>query len=50
MSEHCANPDWVGDNICDDGTNNQECNFDGGDCCGPDVNKNYCIGCHCKGT
>ena len=26
----CSNPGWVVDDFCDDVTNNQECNFDGG--------------------
>ena len=25
--------DWIGDRICDDDYNNQQCNWDGGDCC-----------------
>merc|ERR550539_1564456 len=29
---------WIGDNYCDDQNNNEECQFDGGDCCGDDVN------------
>ena len=24
---------FVGDGFCDDETNNEDCNFDGGDCC-----------------
>ena len=43
----CANQAWVGDGYCDDGNNNQECNFDGGDCCGDDVNIDYCSECLC---
>ena len=43
----CAFPDWVGDGICDDGNNNHYCNYDGGDCCGSDVNTNYCYECQC---
>merc|ERR1712227_1111950 len=45
--EGCENADWVGDGYCDDMTNNKECNFDGGDCCGPNVNRRYCIVCQC---
>ena len=26
-------PSVVGDGVCDDETNNADCNFDGGDCC-----------------
>ena len=43
----CFEPDWVGDDYCDDGNNNQECNYDGGDCCGPNVNTQYCTECQC---
>ena len=43
----CGNPNWVGDNFCDDENNNAECNFDGGDCCGDDVNTQYCSACEC---
>ena len=35
---------WIGDGYCDDGTNNLDCNFDGGDCCGPNVKTYYCTG------
>ena len=39
----------VGDGFCHDLTNNAECNFDGGDCCGSCVNTKYCIHCNCSG-
>ena len=39
---------WVGDNQCDDETNHAGCNFDGGDCCGDNINTNFCIECNCK--
>ena len=35
---------WIGDGYCDDGANSLDCNFDGGDCCGPNVNTDYCTG------
>ena len=38
---------WVGDKFCDDGCNNAANNFDNGDCCGPNVNKQYCTKCEC---
>ena len=45
---------WVGDGICDDITNNIECNYDGGDCCLSDiileVNTNYCTECLCHSS
>ena len=43
----CSNPGRVSDNYCDDGNNNQECNYDGGDCCGSNVNTEYCTVCQC---
>ena len=38
---------WINDGYCDDGGNTIECDFDGGDCCGPDVNTTYCSLCQC---
>ena len=38
---------WVGDGYCDDDTNTAECQWDGGDCCGPDVYTYYCSVCAC---
>ena len=46
-STGCQNNDYVGDNYCDDGNNNAGCNFDGGDCCGDNVNNDYCNVCEC---
>ena len=43
----CLYAAWVGDRYCDDNTNTEECNFDGGDCCGPDKNNQYCKECQC---
>ena len=37
----CPNPNMVGNGICNDETNNLECNYDGGDCCGPAVSCKY---------
>ena len=37
-----------GDGFCDDGNNNYECLWDGGDCCGDNVKKEYCKICECK--
>ena len=37
----------VGDGYCNDETNNDECKFDGGDCCGTCVNKHRCADCLC---
>jgi hypothetical protein len=44
----CENSDWAGDAYCDDGNNNCVCNWDGGDCCGPEHFYNYCDECQCK--
>jgi len=50
---------WINDGFCDDMNNNEHCTevldnlgdgadqFDGGDCCGTDAMKNYCIDCIC---
>ena len=43
----CEEADWVGDGYCDDGNNHKDCNYDGGDCCGPEVDKKYCADCIC---
>ena len=43
----CENPGWHGDGYCDDVNNNEACFFDGGDCCGSNVNTNYCNECQC---
>ena len=40
---------WVGDGFCDDANNFEECNYDGGDCCGINVQKNFCVNCTCTG-
>ena len=38
---------WVGDGSCDDSNNIEACSFDGGDCCGSNVNTIFCTVCHC---
>ena len=43
----CFNLDWKGDGICDDQNNHAGCNFDGGDCCGPDADTDLCTLCQC---
>ena len=37
----------IGDGYCNDETNNAENDYDGGDCCGYDVNTDYCVVCGC---
>ena len=44
--QNITNP-LVGDGYCNDETNNPNCNFDGGDCCGPCLNKEFCSECLC---
>merc|ERR1711934_403825 len=53
----CGSPHWATDQWCDDENNNADCNYDGGvlntenckwdggDCCGANVNTNYCSDC-----
>ena len=40
---------WVGDGFCDDANNIEECDYDGGDCCGINVQNNFCVNCTCTG-
>ena len=42
-----CNLGWIADLYCDDINNNIECNYDGGDCCGPNANTLYCQECLC---
>ena len=44
----CGAPHWKGDGFCDDENNNAGCAYDGGDCCGTNVNTTYCKECKCK--
>jgi len=46
----CGAPIWKGDGYCDDNNNNCGCDFDGGDCCGSNVNTQYCSVCECLAT
>merc|ERR1711934_510760 len=43
----CGSPNYKGDGVCDDNNNNKGCGYDGGDCCGAQVNKKYCKVCKC---
>ena len=40
---------WIDDGFCDDANNIEDCNYDGGDCCGISVQKNFCVNCTCTG-
>ena len=44
MYEH---PYKIGNGYCQDEPNNEGCSYDGGDCCGPNVDTTYCIECIC---
>ena len=39
----------IGDGYCNDESNNPECVYDGGDCCGSCINTDYCTYCTCIG-
>ena len=38
---------WIEDDFCDDINNKKECDYDGGDCCGCNVNTDWCTECLC---
>ena len=42
-----CNQGWIADGFCDDINNNLDCSYDGGDCCGPNVNIQSCSICQC---
>ena len=47
-SQSCDGPqELISDGFCNDETNNVDCNFDGGDCCGGCANTDYCLDCVC---
>ena len=51
-SGSCDNMEWngnvlLGDGYCDDHLNIMVCNYDEGDCCGSNVNTQYCTECQC---
>ena len=43
----CGSPDYKQDGVCDDENNNAECQYDGGDCCGDNVDTSVCTECQC---
>ena len=46
-SLECLETDHVADGHCDDIANTEICNWDGGDCCGPNRVVDYCTECQC---
>ena len=46
-SETCGDPSRKANHYCDDVNNNCGCDWDGGDCCGSNVNTQYCSACQC---
>ena len=46
-SGESCNQGWISDGYCDDINNNRDCTYDGGDCCGPNVNTDWCTVCQC---
>ena len=46
---YCGDPNisWIGDGFCDDVNNNSWCHYDGGDCCGENIQTDFCIECLC---
>ena len=40
-------PWLIHDELCDDQNNNEECDWDGSDCCLENVNIDFCIKCLC---
>ena len=47
VTKICEHVSWINDNYCDDDNNNVECEWDGGDCCGSNVNTLFCSACEC---
>ena len=50
LVEGCNNEELIGDGFCNDEVNREECNFDGGDCCGACILTDYCTNCTCLGN
>ena len=47
LIQECEKPQWIGDGYCDDKNNYAQCDYDAGDCCGPNVNTLFCSSCIC---
>ena len=43
----CKYPVFKGNGKCDDENNLFECDYDGGDCCGCNIEKGVCTDCEC---
>ena len=43
----CHFPHQKADGVCDDENNIEECEYDGGDCCGSKVQIGFCSECEC---
>ena len=43
----CSYGELVGDGMCNDEANNEECLYDGGDCCSGCINTDLCSECLC---
>ena len=43
----CSYLELILDGFCHDETNNENCNYDGGDCCGYNITTDYCSDCKC---
>ena len=46
----CRFEHWKSDGLCDDINNKEECEYDGGDCCGGHNVNQYCLDCSCLGN
>ena len=46
----CTQSNMINDGFCNDETNNAECDYDGGDCCGSCVLIQLCSECACLGN
>ena len=47
IAECSSAPESRGDRNCDDENNNANCEYDGGDCCGENVDTSWCTQCLC---
>ena len=50
FSTECLETGHIADGYCDDVANTEICNWDGGDCCGPNRVIDYCTECQCHET